>query len=256
MKIAVSGKGGVGKTLLSAFLARAFAADGRKVIAIDADPDANLGATLGFPDADKIVPISHLKDLVRERTGAKESAGGLFFKLNPKVDDLPDDYSVRHDGIRLMVMGEVKKGGSGCYCPENALLSSLMSHLLLGRDDVVILDMAAGIEHLSRGTAQAVDKLIIVVEPGRASLETAQRVQKLAADIGIKELAVVGNKVHGADEEAYIRKGTPGLEMLGFIPYDAGLVDAQMQGLPVILSQVIKTSVDAIYAKLTAGRSK
>ncbi len=256
MKIAVSGKGGVGKTLLSAFLARAFAADGRRVIAIDADPDANLGATLGFPDAGKIVPISHLKDLVRERTGAKESAGGLYFKLNPKVDDLPDEYSVRHDGIRLMVMGEVKKGGSGCYCPENALLSSLMSHLLLGRDDVVILDMAAGIEHLSRGTAQAVDKLIIVAEPGRASLETAHRVKQLAADIGIKELAVVGNKVHGADEEAYIKNGIGGLEMLGVIPYDAGLVEAQMQGLPVIQSQVIKSSVDAIYAKLIAQQLK
>ena len=253
MKIAISGKGGVGKTLLSAFLARAFAKGGYEVIAIDADPDANLGATLGFPDADKIVPISQLKELILERTGAKETAGGLFFKLNPKVDDLPDEHSVRHDGIRLMVMGEVKKGGSGCYCPENALLSSLMSHLLLGRDEVVILDMAAGIEHLSRGTAQAVDRLIIVVEPGRASLETAQRVKRLAGDIGIKELAVVGNKVRSADEEAYIRKGTEGLEMLGVIPYDGGLFDVQKQGLPVVLSQTIKASVDAIYSKLIAG---
>lgn len=256
MKIAVSGKGGVGKTLLSAFLARAFAAGGNRVIAIDADPDANLGATLGFPDAGKIVPISHLKDLIRQRTGAEETAGGLYFKLNPKVDDLPDDYSVSHDGIRLMVMGEVKKGGSGCYCPENALLSSLMAHLLLGRDDVVIMDMAAGIEHLSRGTAQAVDRLIIVVEPGQASMETALRVKRLAGDIGIKELAVVGNKVHGTDEEAYIRKGTEGLDMLGVIPYDPGLVDAQMQGLPVIRSQVIQSSVDAIYTKLIARQTK
>jgi CO dehydrogenase maturation factor len=256
MKIAVSGKGGVGKTLLSAFLARAFAAGGYKVIAIDADPDANLGATLGFPDAGRIVPISHLKDLVRQRTGAQESAGGLYFTLNPKVDDLPDDYSVSHDGIRLMVMGEVKKGGSGCYCPENALLSSLMSHLLLGRDDVVIMDMAAGIEHLSRGTAQAVDRLIIVVEPGQASMETALRVKKLAGDLGIKKLAVVGNKVHGVDEEAYIRKGTEGLEILGVIPYDKGLVEAQMQGLPVIRSQVIKSAVDAIYTRLTTRQTK
>jgi CO dehydrogenase maturation factor len=256
MKIAISGKGGVGKTLLSAFLARAFAGGGYQVIAIDADPDANLGATLGFPDADKIIPISQLKELIRERTGAKESTGGLYFTLNPKVDDLPDEHSVKHDGIRLMVMGEVKKGGSGCYCPENALLSSLMAHLLLGRDEVVILDMAAGIEHLSRGTAQAVDRLIIVAEPGRASLETAHRVKRLAGDIGIKQLAIVGNKVHGADEEAYIRKGTEGIEMLGIIPYDAGLVDAQMRGLPVILSQTIKASVDAIYGKIIAGVKK
>jgi CO dehydrogenase maturation factor len=255
MKIAISGKGGVGKTLLSAFLARAFAVGGYEVIAIDADPDANLGATLGFPDADKIVPISHLKTLIRERTGAKPSAGGLYFKLNPRVDDLPDKYSVKHDGIRLMVMGEVKKGGSGCYCPENVLLGSLMSHLLLGREEVVILDMAAGIEHLSRGTAKAVDRLIIVVEPGQASMETAHRVKKLANDIGIENLAIVGNKIRNADEEAYISKGTKDLDMLGVIPYDTGLVDAQMQGLPIIQSQAIKSSVDAIYMKLIAPRN-
>jgi CO dehydrogenase maturation factor len=252
MKIAVSGKGGVGKTLLSAFLAQAFAHDGYGVIAIDADPDANLGASLGFPDADQIVPISHLKQLVRERTGAKESAGGAYFKLNPRVDDLPDEYSVKHNGIRLLVMGEVKRGGSGCYCPENVLLGALMSHLLLRRDEVVILDMAAGIEHLSRGTAKAVDRLMIVVEPGQASLETAHRVKKLAGDIGIEELAIVGNKVRNADEEGYIRKGTKGLELLGVIPYDAGLVESQMRGEPIVRSRTIKSSVDAIYAKLTA----
>jgi CO dehydrogenase maturation factor len=252
MKIAVSGKGGVGKTLLSAFLAQAFAHDGYDVIAIDADPDANLGASLGFPDADQIVPISHLKKLVRERTGAKESADGAYFKLNPRVDDLPDEYSVKHNGIRLLVMGEVKRGGSGCYCPENVLLGALMSHLLLRRDEVVILDMAAGIEHLSRGTAKAVDRLMIVVEPGQASLETAHRVKKLAGDIGIEELAIVGNKVRNADEEGYIRKGTKGLELLGVIPYDAGLVESQMRGVPIVRSRTIKSSVDAIYAKLTA----
>jgi CO dehydrogenase maturation factor len=255
MKIAISGKGGVGKTLLSAFLARAFAHDGYEVIAIDADPDANLGATLDFPDADKIVPISHLKGLIWERTGAKPSAGGAYFKLNPRVDDLPDEYSIKHNGIRLLVMGEVKRGGSGCYCPENVLLGSLMSHLLLRRDEVVILDMTAGIEHLSRGTAKAVDRLIIVVEPGQASMETAHRVKQLAGDIGIKELAIVGNKIHSAEEKAYIRKGTEGLDMLGIIPYDAGLVDAQMQYLPVIRSQIIKSSVDAIYTKLIAPRN-
>ena len=252
MKIAVSGKGGVGKTLLSAFLAQAFAHDGYGVIAIDADPDANLGASLGFPDSDKIVPISHLKELIRERTGAKESAGGAYFKLNPRVDDLPDEYSLTHNGIRLLVMGEVKRGGSGCYCPENVLLGALMSHLLLRRDEMVILDMAAGIEHLSRGTAKAVDRLIIVVEPGQASMETAHRVKKLANDNGIQELAIVGNKVRNADEEAYIRKGVKDLDMLGVIPYDAGLVDAQMRGVPIIQNQAIKSSVDAIYAKLTA----
>ena len=258
MKIAVSGKGGVGKTLLSAFLARAFAADGWDVIAIDADPDANLAATLGFPDADKIVPVSHLKSLINERTEAKAGPGGLYFKLNPRVDDLPSAYSVKHDGIRLMVMGEMKKGGGGCYCPENALLSSLMAHLLLGCQEVVILDMAAGIEHLSRGTARAVDRLIIVVEPGRASLDTAQRVKRLATDLGIKELAVVGNKVGTAAEEEFIRRNTTGLEFLGFIPFDPGLAGLQIQGIPVTNSGVIETAVGEIYRRLiaaTAGKA-
>ncbi len=256
MKIAVSGKGGVGKTLLSAFLARAFAAGGYKVIAVDADPDANLGATLGFPDAAQITPISRLKELIRQRTGASETAGGLYFKLNPKVDDLPDEYAVSRDGIRLLVMGEARKGGSGCYCPENALLAALMAHLLLGRQEVVIMDMAAGIEHLGRGTARAVDLLMIVVEPGRASLETALRVKTLAGDLGIRELAVVGNKVRGADEEAYIRKGIEGLEMIGVIPYDPGLVSAQMQGLPVTGSAVVAAAVAAIYGKLAARKER
>ncbi len=258
MKIAVSGKGGVGKTLLSAFLARAFAADGWDVIAIDADPDANLAASLGFPDAEKIVPVSHLKALIDERTEAKAGPGGLYFKLNPRVDDLPSSYSVKHDGIRLMVMGEMKKGGGGCYCPENALLSSLMAHLLLGCQEIVILDMAAGIEHLSRGTARAVDHLIIVVEPGRASLDTAQRVRRLATDLGISKIGVVGNKVRTEAEEEFILHHTADLEFLGFIPFDPDLAGMQIRGLPVINSSVIETVVGKIYQRLlatTAGKA-
>jgi len=249
MKIAISGKGGVGKTLLSAFLARAFAADGWDVIAIDADPDANLATALGFPDADKIVPVSHLKALIEERAGVK----GGYFKLNPRVDDLPETHSVKHNGIRLMVMGEVKRGGGGCYCPENAVLSSLTAHILLGRKDVVILDMAAGIEHLSRGTARAVDLLIIVVEPGRASIDTARRVQTLGTDLGITSLAVVGNKISSHAEEEFIRSQTAGLPLLGFVPFDRGLADMQMRGLAITGSAVIESAARDIYQRLIAG---
>ena len=163
MKIAISGKGGVGKTLLASLLCKTFAEAGYSVIAIDADPDANLASTLGFPNADKIIPISDMKELAEERTGARGGQLGSFFKLNPKVDDLPEKYSQKHDGLRLMVMGRVKKGGTGCYCPENALLQALLTHLLIARDEVVILDMEAGIEHLGRGTAKAVDKLILTI---------------------------------------------------------------------------------------------
>jgi CO dehydrogenase maturation factor len=180
MKLAISGKGGVGKTLLAALLTREFARNKYKVLAIDADPDTNLAAALGFPHPEEITPISEMKELIEERTGSKGGQPGSLFKLNPKVDDIPEKYAQSQDGIRLMVMGKLKKGGSGCYCSENTLLQSLMTHLLVARNEVVILDMAAGIEHLTRATARAVDALIVVVEPGSKSIDTALRVKTRA----------------------------------------------------------------------------
>lgn len=228
MKIAISGKGGVGKTLLASLLSKAFAEAGYSVLAIDADPDANLAANLGFPNPDKITPISELSEVIEERVGAKPGQSGSFFKLNPKVDDLPEKYSAKLDGIRLMVMGRIKRGGTGCYCPEGALLQALLSHLLLQRKDVVILDMEAGIEHLTRGTAQGVDKLIVVVEPGRRSIETAQRIFELAKDLHVKNIAVVGNKIQTEEQKQFIRDSLPSVEFLGFIPYDEAIIDADL----------------------------
>ncbi|MGD9338600.1 MAG: AAA family ATPase, partial [Syntrophobacterales bacterium] len=177
MKIAISGKGGVGKTTLSAFLCRWFGDQGHTVLAIDADPATNLGTALAIPGADSLPPITEMKDLIAERTGTQPGSMGGFFKLNPKVDDLPEKIAISDGNIRLMVMGGVQQGGSGCLCPENALLKTLVSHLILARGEIVIMDMAAGLEHLGRGTAQAVDRLIIVVEPGRRSIEVAQRIR-------------------------------------------------------------------------------
>ena len=234
MKIAISGKGGVGKTLLAAFLARTFAESGYSVLAIDADPDANLAATLGFPEPEKIVPISQMKELVEERTGARPGKAEVYFKLNPRVDDLPEKYSVKRDGIKLMVMGQVKRGGTGCYCPENVLLQALVNHLLLARNEVVILDMEAGIEHLGRATANAVDKLIVVVEPWRRAIETALRINELAHDIGLRNVAVVGNKIRNEAEKEFIVSSLTGFEFLGFIPYDQALVDADIANLPLL----------------------
>jgi len=228
MKIAISGKGGVGKTLLASLLSKAFSEAGYSVLAIDADPDANLAANLGFPDPDKITPISELSDIIEERVGAKTGQSGSFFKLNPKVDDLPEKYSAKLDGIRLMVMGRIKRGGTGCYCPEGALLQALLSHLLLQRKEVVILDMEAGIEHLTRGTAQGVDILIVVVEPGRRSTETAQRIFELATDLHMKRIAVVGNKIQSEAQKKFIRDALPGAQFLGFIPFDEAIIDADL----------------------------
>lgn len=257
MKIAISGKGGVGKTLLSSLLCRTFAASGYSVLAIDADPDANLAANLGFPNPEMITPISQLEDLIEERTGARPGQSGSFFKLNPKVDDIPETYAAEHDGIRLMVMGRIKRGGTGCYCAEGVLLQALLGHLLLQRDEVVIIDMEAGIEHLARGTAKAVDKLVIVVEPGRRSIETARRIRELAHDIGVNNIAVVGNKIHSDEERDFITTSLPDIDFLGFIPYDQALVDADLANRPIHESSPqISTRVNEIYQALVSGSKK
>ena len=251
MKIAISGKGGVGKTLLTALLAKTFTESGYSVLAIDADPSANLGATLGFPHPQEIVPISEMDDLIEERTGARPGKSAPFFKLNPKVDDLPEKYWVEHNGIKLMVMGRIKKGGSGCYCPENALLQALVNHLLLARNEVVILDMEAGVEHLGRATARAVDKLIVVVEPGRRSIETAYTINKLAQDIGLHNIVVVGNKVRSQSEKEFLISSLADFKFLGFIPYDQAVVDADLANVSVVdSSQQIINEVRKIYQDL------
>jgi CO dehydrogenase maturation factor len=254
MKIAISGKGGVGKTLLAAFLSKIFAESGFSVIAIDADPDANLAATLGFPHPEKITPISALSDLIEERVGVRPGTSGSFFKLNPRVDDLPEEYSVKLDGIRLMVMGRIKRGGTGCYCPEGALLQALLSHLLLQRDEVVIMDMEAGIEHLSRGTTKAVDKLIIVVEPGRRSIETAQTILSLAHDLGVESIAAVGNKIRSNPDKEFIINSLPGIEILGYISYNPAITEADLANKPLFAAapQTVKEVRD-IYLELKSA---
>lgn len=251
MKIAISGKGGVGKTLLASLLSQTFAKSGYSVLAIDADPDANLAATLGFPQPEKIVPISEMKDLVAERTGARPGKTEVYFKLNPKVDDIPEKYWEKLDGIKLMVMGRTKQGGSGCYCSENVLLKALINHLLLMRNEVIIMDMEAGIEHLGRATASAVDKLIVVVEPGRRSIETAHNVNKLAQDIGLHNFAIVGNKVRSQSDQEFLISNLPDFEFLGFIPYDQAIVEADLASLPLLdASPQVTNEVKNIYHKL------
>ncbi len=254
MKIAISGKGGVGKTMLAALLSKTFTDSGYSVLAIDADPDANLAATLGFPEAEKINPISEMKDLIAERTGVQPGKTAPFFKLNPKVDDIPEKYSREHSGIKLMIMGRMKRGGTGCYCPENALLQALITHLLLARSEVVILDMEAGIEHLGRATARAVDKLIVVVEPWRRAVETAYRVNQLAQDIGLHNVVVVGNKIRNRLEKEFLTSSLPGFEFLGFIPYDQALVDADLANRSLLnASRQITSEVENIYHTLVSS---
>ena len=231
MKVAITGKGGVGKTTLSALLCKAYVDVGYHVLAVDADPDANLAATLRFPKPEEIIPISKMDDLIEERTGAKPGSYGAMFKMNPTVSDLPEKLWVEHYGIRLIVMGGVKKGGGGCVCPESVLLKTLIQHLILYRKDVVIMDMEAGIEHLGRATAASVNALITVVEPGRRSIETAYRIRELSEEIGISKVYAVGNRVRNEKEKEFIQKLLPDFEVLGFLPYDERIIEADQKNL-------------------------
>ncbi len=251
MKLAISGKGGVGKTTLAALLARTYSQQGRQVLAIDADPDANLGAALGIEGADQMIPISEMKDLIYERTEARPGTIGGFFKLNPKVDDLPEALTVKHENIRLMRLGGIKKGGAGCICPESTLLKALVTHIVLARDEVVVMDMEAGIEHLGRATARAVDPLIVVVEPGRRSLETAGHIRKLANEIGLPNIAVVGNKIRGQADQDFLETHLPDFRFLGFLPYDDAFIEADLRGCsPYDTPSPAKAQVEKMLCKL------
>ena len=232
MKLAITGKGGVGKTTLASLLAYLYTEQGRKVLAIDADPSPCLGAALGFPPETlaKLSPIAEMEELIYERTGAQPGTFGGYFKLNPRVDDIPDRFSAKHRGITLLELGAVEKGGGGCICPESVLLKQLVSHILLQRDEVVLLDMYAGVEHLGRATADAVDAMIAVVEPGARSLATAAQIKSLAGDIGLTRLFLVGNKVRSGEDHAYIAAHSPGLPVLGHLPYTLKAQEADRAG--------------------------
>ncbi len=235
MKIAITGKGGVEKTTLSALLAQVYADLGRQVLAVDADPSPCLAGALGFPSElrQKLSPISEMDELIYERTGAKPGTTGGFFTLNPRVDDIPERFSAVHRGVRLLEMGAVDIGGAGCICPESAMLKTLFTHLLFRKDDVLILDMYAGVEHLGRATVDFVDAMLVVVEPTRRSLGTAAQIKKLANDIGLDRLWLVGNKVRNREEAEFLVDESPGIPVLGTLPADMAVQDADRLGLAV-----------------------
>jgi CO dehydrogenase maturation factor len=235
MKIAITGKGGVGKTTLTALLAQSYADAGRQVLAVDADPSPCLAGALGFPAELRALlnPIAKMDALIEERTGARPGTVGGFFTINPRVDDIPERFSVVHRGVRLLEMGAVNLGGSGCICPESAMLKTLFTHLLFRDDDILLLDMYAGVEHLGRATVDFVDAMLVVVEPTRRSLGTAAQIKKLANDIGLLRLYLVGNKVRNEEEAKFLEKETPDLPLIGYLPVDLKVQEADRLGIPV-----------------------
>ena len=251
MKIAITGKGGVGKTTFAATLARMYADERRPVLAADADPAANLGLALGFTEEelDSIVPISKMRKLVEERTGADEF--NKIFRMNPKVDDIPDKFAKTCNGVKLLVLGTVETGGSGCVCPEHVMLKRIINHLMLRSNDVVVLDMEAGLEHLGRGTTSGMDEFVVVIEPGARSVQTYKNVKRLANDLGVKQVRVVANKVRSADDEEYIRSKIPADDLLGFIHYNSEVIDADRQGRsPYDFSQTLIDEIRSIKDKI------
>ena len=257
MKVAVTGKGGVGKTTLSSTLARLYADEGRTVLAADVDPDANLGLALGLTqeEVNAIVPVSKMRELVVERTGA--NASNTFYKLNPQVSDLPDKLAKDVNGVKLLVMGTVDTGGSGCVCPEHVMLKALISSLVFRKDDVVVMDMEAGLEHLGRGTASMMDRFIVVIEPGARSIQTWEKVKKLAGDLGITKVDVVANKVRDAEDEAFIRQNVPPEALLGFLHYNSEVIDADRRGLsPYDVSPRMVEEIRRIKARMEQNESE
>lgn len=253
MKLAVSGKGGVGKTTLTSLLAYTLTSQGYQVLAIDADPSPCLGDALGFPRelVQGLTPIAAMEELIAERTGAKPGTYGGIFKMNPRVDDIPDRFSVTHRGIRLLELGAVKQGGAGCICAESVLLKQLVSQILLQRDEVVLMDMYAGVEHLGRATSDMVDALLIVAEPTARSLDTAARIRQLATDIKIQNLYLVGNKAQNQADREFIAANAPGLPVIGYLSADKAVLDADRERKPVYdLSPTLVSETRAIVTAL------
>ena len=249
MKIAVSGKGGAGKTTLAGVMARVLADRGKKIIAIDADPDSNLASAIGI-DENSLIPVkplAQMDEFIAERTGKRKGEYGSFFQLNPRVDDIPEKFSLVKEGVRLIILGNIPQGGGGCFCAENALLRSLLSHVMIERDEYVIVDLEAGLEHLGRGTTEYIDALIVVVEPGRRSFQTARQVKKLADDIGIQKVYVVGNKVTGHRDRDFIRENLADFPILGFISQNEKIAEADREGVsPYDIDQRVRIEIAEI----------
>ena len=249
MKIAVCGKGGTGKTTVAAFLARYWAGNGQSVLAVDVDPDANLGAAIGFSpeELEGAIPVSRLRELVADHSSDID----LAWLYSPKlaIGDIPARVAPCHGGVRLLLLGPVVEAGRGCVCPEHTLVRRLVSNLALGPDDVAIMDMEAGLEHFARGTADAVDRIVVVVEPGSRSIQTYRDAKRLAAQLGIGRVEVVANKVTCEDDERFVREQVEEGDLVAVLPFDSAVMEADRRGVsPCDAPTIISAALESMLA--------
>ncbi len=230
MKIAISGKGGVGKTTIMALLANAFKKNGKDVLVIDADPSPHMAETLGVNNPEAIKPIADMTKLLVERSGKTE--GSPMYNMNPQVNDLLQDFMLEHDGMKLMVLGAIQTGDKGCACPESNVLRRMLTKLLLTEDQVVLLDMEAGVEHLGRGTIAGIDHLLIVVIPSKSSIRTALKVKKLAEDVKIPQISFVANLIQDEGDRVFLEKGL-GSQPIAFFPDSKAIRKAEREEVPI-----------------------
>ncbi len=246
----------MGKSTLAATLTLLLAREGSRVVAVDADPDANLADALGISAQEQktIIPIAEQTRLIEERTGAQVKRYGQMFRLNPTVDDIAGSYAFNKDGYSLLVLGAVDQGGGGCGCPEGVLIRALVSDLVLHKKEALIMDMEAGVEHLGRATARGVDCMVIVVEPGQRAVECAKRIIRMAHEIGLQKLCMVANKVASPADERFICEALPELPLLGVIPANEAFAEADRRGVTPfdLLSDDVKKSFYSILEKLKA----
>jgi CO dehydrogenase maturation factor len=250
MKVAVSGKGGVGKTLVAGGLARGFAERSLKTIAIDADSSPNLGLTLGLTaeETRKILPISENKQLVESKTSTGYSH---VYNLNFSVDDIVRDYSVPTPlGPNLIVMGTVRSMGAGCMCAPTAVIRALLRHLVVETNEAVVLDLEAGVEHIGRGTARQVDDLLIIADSNMKSLEIAKHIHDLASAAGMKHLHLIGNRVMNDTQKQAIQTFADQntINVLAYVPWDQKVIESDMLGVTPLSnreSEAVK-SIDKI----------